>query len=211
MRVPVKSEKGRVYTIPSPDIVDEKNLDKKIESHNKDTTLDKNTKLLIVGTITPKHINNEEGCDKECKYFYCSSRNKMYKRIGYAIPEIANNLLDAKNENSKEKLMEILKKNNIAFLDVFDGTENNNEGPYDIDITKAVLATKTFANKKKLIEKRDLTIIVNSRLAEYYLNVILQKIGIVKNDDDNEKYIFYSQRRGTDEGWKEKIEKALDK
>ncbi len=47
-------------------------------SFNGETTLDSNTKLVIVGTLTPPTTN----------YFYCAPRNKIYGFIDKAFDEL---------------------------------------------------------------------------------------------------------------------------
>ena len=157
--------------------VKEKSLQNKAllaQSFNSETTLNEETKLIIVGTLTPP----------TAKYFYCSYLNRIYGYIDEALKELGRSgkeplkglkvgLSEYKNislltdkEEIKErvdKIKEILSRNKIAFLDVMDRAIRLKEGScYDDDIDCYTLAEKDF----KRINASGATIIANSRLAE---------------------------------------------
>lgn len=59
------------------------------ESHNVNNCLTNDTKLVIIGTITPKNFD----------YFYCAPRNKIYGYIDEATGK--THLKDLKNQLNK--------------------------------------------------------------------------------------------------------------
>ena len=87
-------------------------------SFNSESAIDNNTKLLIVGTLTP--------LDEKCNYFYSSNRNRIYGYIddalGTRLEELKQKLRKAmtkKEINSiKKEIKSVLKEKNIALLDV---------------------------------------------------------------------------------------------
>ena len=131
------------------------------ESFNRETTLDDNTKLLIVGTLTPP--------DGKGKYFY-STRNSVYGLIDEALETPNNNngikLVNLKkrfnsdesnNQKVREEIKKHLKKNKIAFLDVVKYAVRNKHSSDDKDIMIAELDYDVFKDLKNVQN-----IIVNS-------------------------------------------------
>lgn len=185
-------------------------IQEKGECFNNDSTFNKDTtKLVIVGTITPPHA----------EYFYCSSYNRIYGYIDYALrclnrngertlkelkrglQEIHNKKVDinslSKSEikNRVEEIKNILKKNNIAFLDAMGNVIRKPDSPYDKDIKFCTLATDDF---KEVLSCPEVKIIVNSKLAKEYA----EKIGL-KNT------LLLSQRFNKKEEWIREIISAI--
>ena len=143
-----------------------------VESFNQETTLDDDTKLLIVGTLTPP-----EGKDK---YFYSSEDNKIYGYIDealslcndYSLKNLRDSFYhDGSNKDAiKEEIMNHLKENNIAFLDVIKYAKRKKDSPGDKDIIVAELDYGAFKDLKNVK-----TIIVNSRAAENAFDKIIEK------------------------------------
>lgn len=85
------------------------------ESHNANNVLCSDTKLVIIGTITPKNFD----------YFYCSPRNRIFgyidEVVGSNLKELKIKLNASKNESDKQKIIVDIKKfltdNKIAFVD----------------------------------------------------------------------------------------------
>jgi len=145
-------------------------------SHNENTTFSKNTKLVIVGTLTPP----------DTKYFYCSFYNRIYgyideslkkltrtgnetlKELKKGLQEVHNKHVDIKLCNQVEidqkvnSIKEILDKNGIAFLDVMDKAIRKEKSSYDKDIEYFTLAKNDF----KKINSSTVKVIANSKLAE---------------------------------------------
>lgn len=177
------------------------------QSYNKHTTLSENTKLVIVGTLTPPNT----------AYFYCSFYNRIYGYIDEALErlnrsgehilkELKRGLSKVDNKHAKidllpqkeidkrvELIKQILSKNGIAFLDVMDKAIRKKISSYDDDIVYYTLAINDFHNINPTA-----TIIANSKLA----NECAVKIG-VKN------LVYLSQRFDKKDKWVETIIKAI--
>jgi len=149
----------------------------------------KNTKILIVGTITPPKGNG---------YYYTSLANRIYGYLDEAFNE--THLKDLKHtlaqlpEEEKDKFIEDniipdLNKINVRFLDVMDEAIRDSRSPSDSKIKYYCLDTKSFENLDK-----NITIIVNSRLAESSFNQIKEVIPSLTN-----RVIYFSQRSGKKE------------
>ncbi|HAS55721.1 MAG TPA: hypothetical protein DEF61_00450 [Firmicutes bacterium] len=175
-------------------------------SFNKNSTISKNTKLVIVGTLTPP----------DTAYFYCSFYNRIYGYIDEAINNLGrNNAITLKElkiglakvhnkrtninlceKNKVEKkvnlIKEILSKNKIAFLDVMDKAIRRKKTPYDHDIEFYKLAKNDL---RKI--SPSMTTIANSKLAKECLD----SIGI--------KSTLLSQRADKKSKWIEMIEKTI--
>ena len=173
---------------------------------NKETTLSDETKLVIVGTLTPP----------DTAYFYCSYLNRIYGYIDEALKALKKEedslkelktglskyvgkrktiylLPKAQIEKNVIKIKRILSKNHIAFLDVMEKAIRVRVSPYDDDIRHYVLAQNDFHNIPT-----NATVIANSKLAyecAKRLNV------------NNLNYL--SQRCGKKEDWIEMIKTAL--
>lgn len=190
----------------------ELNVDNKKEfsldcSFNKETTLNKDTKLVIVGTITPPNT----------KYFYCSYYNRIYGYIDEALqlsgPEdslktlklglsevnndrIAIDLLnDTIIKSRVDKIKSILKANKIAFLDTMSRVIRKRNSPYDKDILYYSVDNTNLEQLKKL---KDVTVIANSKLA----SDLCKEAGI--------NFTYLSQRKDKKETWVHKIREVLN-
>ena len=176
---------------------------------NKETTLNKDTKLVIIGTITPP----------KTEYFYCSYYNRIYGYIDEALAQVSktgsktlkelktglqevNNskvkisrLPESDIKKNKEQIKTILSKNGIAFLDVMEKVIRKTESPYDKDIKYYTLATSDFEDIKN---KDGITFIENSKLAKQCTDDIGLK-GV----------ILLSQRRDTKKKWVNAISEAI--
>ena len=172
---------------------------KKGECFNSDSTFNKDaTKLVVVGTITPP----------KTQYFYCSFYNRIYGYIDYALrclnrngertlKELKRGLQEIHNkkaninspskreiENRVEEIKNILKKNNIAFLDVMGNVIRKADSPYDKDIKFCTLATDDF---KELLLCSEVKIIVNSKLAKEFAEEIGLKNTLLLSQRFNKK------------------------
>lgn len=171
------------------------------KSFNSQTTLDDDTRLVIVGTLTPP-------CTR---YFYCAPRNRIFGYIDEALEELGYNeevkLKELKKglsnsslpknivDEKVEAIKTILRKHKIAFLDVMNNAiRKNNKSHDDENIEYYTLATDDFRKVNLLA-----TIIVNSRLAEKcfaQMNITL-------------KSRFLSQRSGLKVEWLKAIKEAI--
>lgn len=167
------------------------NLD---QSHNKHNCVCSETKLIIVGTITPP--GNQ--------YFYCSKRNRIYGYIDDAkftcLKLFKNEIYDSKRDKQDIvfDIIKELKKNNIAFLDVMKYViRKDAASPYDNDILYYCLDFDTFDN----IPQKAM-IICNSKLAfDGYLKIEKQKALVNKK-------IILSQRFAKKSEWVRAIQDA---
>lgn len=181
-------------------------------SFNKKTEPSSDTKLIIVGTLTPP----------DTAYFYCSFFNRIYGYIDEALKDeklkqlvgngqnpslkelkrglsrvrtkrIKIDLLPKEEIDKRVKAIEqILKDNKIAFLDVMDKAIRKNLTSYDDDIEFFTLAYDDFKNIKP-----GTVIIANSKLAyECCLSL-------------NVKAQLLSQRCDTKKQWVDAIVAAL--
>lgn len=176
-------------------------------SFNKETTLNKDTKLVIVGTITPPNT----------KYFYCSYYNRIYGYIDEALQlsgsknslkmlklglsevnnkKIAIDLLNDTNIKSRvDKIKSILKANKIAFLDTMSRVIRKRNSPYDKDI---LYYSVDYANLEQLKKLKNVTVITNSKLA----SDLCKEAGI--------NFTYLSQRKDKKETWLKKIRESLE-
>ena len=176
-------------------------------SFNKETTLNEETKLVIVGTITPPNT----------KYFYCSYYNRIYGYIDDALqlsgPEdslkmlklglsevnnrrIAIDLLnDTEIKSRVEKIKSILKVNKIAFLDTMSRVIRKRNSPYDKDI---LYYSVDYANLEQLKKLKNVTVIANSKLA----GALCEEAGV--------NFTYLSQRKDKKETWLDKIRELLE-
>ena len=179
-------------------------------SFNKQSTICPETKLVIVGTITPP----------ETKYFYCSYYNRIYGYIDAALEELnrspnhslkglkkglskcAKKGIDLlPNNEINERVKEIgniLSNNGIAFLDVMSNVIRNKNTYLDKDIECYVLAKDDF---KKIGPKT--MIIANSKLAFD----CVKKILLNRLNRNNIKYL--SQRTERKACWVSAITEAI--
>lgn len=167
------------------------------DSCNKNHCVTKNTKLIIVGTITPP---------AGAGYFYTAPRNKIYGYIdecgfGTTLKPLKKQLHENK-QTAPETVEEIKKQlvsNNIAFLDVIKCAVRKKDSPADGDISHYVLDVDSF----KIAS--DAVIICNSRLAEQCYIEICEKLNKQPN------HIFLSQRSGRKVEWLNAIKNAINK
>lgn len=144
-------------------------------SFNHNTNLSDNTKIVIVGTLTPKR-------GREIGFYYSSPTNHMLdildtyfleKHINTNLKTIKNKLI--KNPKSGEIIEELkseLNRLNIALLDVVDTSIASDLVASDDEILYFNLDYATFSN----ISNTNLIFICNSRNAEYAFKIIAKNI-----------------------------------
>ena len=167
------------------------------ESFNKNHCVTHETKLIIVGTITPP---------AGAGYFYSAPRNRIY---GYLdaffkdtnLKELKKSLhINPENRNeivSKIKEQLILKK--VAFLDVIKFAIRKKDSYLDKDIKYCSLDFESFKISSNA------TIICNSKDAYNCFCEICKKLNI-----EPSKNIYLSQRFGTKIEWLKTFESILD-
>lgn len=168
-----------------------------VENFNKNNCVTPKTKLIIVGTITPKK-GMENG------YFYTAPRNKIYGYIDGTIKtnlkELKKSLQQTTSYEEKQKIItqikNTLKENNIAFLDIMKFAIRKLGSPYDNDIKNYCLDIESFRNIPNSVY-----FICNSRLAEQGYLEICKNLGREIN------YSFLSQRMAKKVEWIETIKK----
>lgn len=140
-------------------------------SFNGNSNFDENTKIIIVGTLTPK-----KGRDNG--YFYSSPTNRMLEILDtyFLSKNKQSKLLAIKNKliqkpQDKTIIAELkseLAKNNIALLDVVKTAIASTVTASDDEIIEFDLDYETFAKLKN----QNVVYICNSLNAEYALNLI---------------------------------------
>ena len=174
----------------------DKNSEEAPKSFNEQNCLTPNTKLIIVGTITPS-----EGCRNG--YFYTARYNRIYgyidQAIGTNLKEKKLALADGKNNaDIVSEIIKILKDNKIAFLDVMKQVIRPQNSYEDDKIRCYLLDTDSFNNIDESV-----TIICNSKLAEEGYIKICNHLG------RNSKHVFLSQRSGKKAEWLDTIKSCL--
>lgn len=146
-----------------------------VKSFNEKSTISKDTKFLIVGTLTSvggRGPNNNG-------YFYCAKENKMYefidKALGTKLCEEKTKFIKDWNQKFKGNIETELKSKKLAFLDVVDEAYVKEGSSRDDDIECYTLATSYF---EKIINIDNLKIVANSLNAYCVLLKIFEKIGI---------------------------------
>ena len=151
-----------------------------IKSFNAQTILSKDTRYLIVGTLTPCQARNPK--DYSCGYFYCGEHNLMYEFIDGSFDD-GLSLVKAKEEfkkdwKSNKNIKDILNKRRIAFLDVIkeaivfsDSTDDNDIYPFIFDID---------AFRDAIPYLNNLKVVANSKNAKEALKLIFEKLNINK-------------------------------
>ena len=190
--MPRKDEPKELYQIDEIIKTDSVPEERVAKCYNEESTLSEDTKLVIVGTLTPPNT----------QYFYCSPSNRIYGYIDEAAKKCGKfkkSLKDLKqNKDSVETIKSILKEFKIAFLDVMGKAIRKEVSSKDSDIEFFCLADKEpFKNIPK-----DCRIVANSRLAEKLAEQLISK-------EDKSRFMFLSQRRGKKEDWLETIKSAL--
>ena len=159
----------------------------RVESFNKENCITNNTKLIIVGTITPPGGRG---------YFYTAPRNRIYGYLDEYFGTKENGLKKLKSklegdtrEGAIEQIKQYLVEREIAFLDVMKYAIRKKGSCADKDIAYFSLDKESFGKINNAV------IICNSRLAEICYCEICEQLGL-KN-----KHVFLSQRRATKEQW----------
>lgn len=153
-------------------------------SFNNESIVNKNTKLIIVGTFTPP-----EG--RKNGYFYSAGKNGVYKLLDNYFASKNSKFVELKKDLINEKsnktlcvknIKNELQKFNIAFLDVIDFAIAPTQSCKDDDIKVFNLDYNSF--KKKLDNMSDFNFVCTSKNAVMGLLCILEKFGIsAKNDE----------------------------
>lgn len=159
----------------------------KIDSskNSKYKLINENTKIIVVGTITPKEI----------PFYYCSSN--IYKYIDDALEinefvAIKKSILNNSKREKIQDMINLLNKYNIAFVDVFEKViRTNNNSHEDKDIIYATIEYNHF----KPIKNTKALILCNSHLAEDVYKVISTKLNL-KNECR-----YYPLPRASKQSW----------
>jgi len=167
-----------------------------VESCNYNHCVTNETKLIIVGTITPP---------AGAGYFYSSPKNKIYGYLDESFLDTNLKQLKAKLHSFPEKRNETISQikqqllnKKVAFLDVIKYAIRKKGSSADNDIKYCTLDEEVFKINPNA------TYICNSRLAEQCFNEIYQKLQI-----DRSKYIYLSQRSGKKVDWLNTIKEIL--
>lgn len=155
------------------------------ESHNADNVLCSDTKLVIIGTITPKNFD----------YFYCAPRNKIFgyidEVVGSNLKELKIKLNASKNESEKQKIIvdikNILTDNKIAFVDAMKYVIRDKDKINSHDDT-AIKYYSIDENTLNMINDYSI-IICNSRLSQEIVSKIF---------NINRNKLTYIPQRGKD-------------
>lgn len=146
-------------------------------SFNNNPTIDSNTKLIIVGTLTPP-----EG--RKNGYFYSADGNGVYGLLDNYFAgksnflNLKNKLIASSNKaQCVEDIKNELKKFNIAFLDVIDCAIASTTSPNDNEILYFNLDFGSFKNVLETLA--DFNFVCTSKNAVEGLLCILKKFGIV--------------------------------
>lgn len=170
----------------------DKNVYERVSSFNSQHCITADTKIIIVGTITPPKGTN-------CGYFYTAPRNNIYGYIdaarGTNLKELKNklnggNLTDLQKAQIVGKIKNVLREQRIAFLDIMDKAIRKKSSYRDSDIVAYFLDKSMFQNIP-----RGAKIICNSRLAEAGFEQIQKDLGC------NLSYKYLSQRSGKKVEW----------
>lgn len=166
------------------------------ENFNKNHCITPNTRLVVVGTITPPAGNG---------YFYTSPANKIYGYLDETLNQktlkaLKMELIDRKNEKNPIilQIKENLIKNRIGFLDIMKYAIRKNDSPYDNDILYYSLDLEGFA-----LVPKDAVFICNSRLAEQGYLQVCETLKIQPN------YVYLSQRGTRKEKWLQTLKSIL--
>lgn len=143
--------------------------------NNSETAINKETKLIIVGSITPPKGEN---------YYYTSKENNLYKFID----KYLNKDIFEKNKTNKEELIKELKAHHIGFIDVFSKVIRVKDSASDNDILLGTLDYSSF--KERLELPSDVLIVPNTKLAADLLNIIINKEDIKINGEIKYQSLF---------------------
>lgn len=177
-------------------------------SFNHNTNLSDNTKIVIVGTLTPKR-------GREMGFYYSSPTNHMLdildtyfleKHINTNLKTIKNKLIKSpKNNEVIQELKSELTRLGIALLDVVDTAIASDLVASDDEILYFNLDYNAFNN----IPNSNLVFICNSRNAECALNIIAKNIN--KNFTiDFAPQIWRKSKQAIQQRWNTVLDKYLD-
>ena len=146
-------------------------------SFNCNHAIDSNTKLIIVGTLTPP-----EG--RKNGYYYSAGMNGVYSLLDNYLAD-KSNFLNLKNKliassnkaQCVDNIINELKKFNIAFLDVIDCAIASTTSPDDNEILYFNLDFGSFKNVLDTLS--EFNFVCTSKNAVEGLLCILKKFGIV--------------------------------
>lgn len=139
------------------------------KSFNEDHAIDENTKVIIVGTLTP-HDGRQNG------YFYSARKNPTYGILDdyfgqNKFLELKSKLIsNPQDKNVIKKIKKELQNKHIAFLDVVKEAISPILSPADDDIDSLILDYGSFRNINT-----NIVFICNSLAAEYALCKIQKK------------------------------------
>lgn len=131
-----------------------------VQSLNKEHCITNETKIIIVGTITPP---------KACGYFYTSPYNCIY---GYIDEARGINLKELKRKlktdtTVKSQIIKTLQNEKIAFLDIMEEAIRKKNSSADDEIEHFSLDCDSFENVfGKILANKKVKVICNSRLAQ---------------------------------------------
>lgn len=156
-----------------------------VDSFNSHNCVTSETKLIIVGTITPSK-------GKENGYFYTAPRNLVY---GYIDDALGTNLKKKKEllkiiedkANVIFQIVEELKENKIAFLDIMKKAIRKKDSYKDTDILFYSLDIESFRNVPE-----NVYFICNSKLAKEGLEEICKELN--RNIVEGINYHYRPQR-----------------
>lgn len=123
------------------------------------TAINRNTRILIVGTVAPKTSST---------YFYTSPHSKMYDVLDHLLNTAMKGM-----KNDQESLLKALSEHNIAFLDVFERVLRKKDSSLDKDILFGTLNYDTFTEALGLLPA-DAVLIAVSELSFSLLKNILK-------------------------------------
>lgn len=176
-------------------------------SFNCDTNIDDNTKVVIVGTLTPKK-------GRQNGYFYSSPSNRMFEILDtyFKSKNIDSNLIYIKkqllkNPNNQHIINQLkmeLSKLHIALLDVIDTAIASTTNANDDEIIDFNLDYTTFQKYSNM----KMVYICNSRNAEYALNII-SEYNHQKMKIDFAPQIWRKSKTAIQERWNIVLEKAF--
>lgn len=176
-------------------------------SFNSDTNIDDNTKIVIVGTLTPKK-------GRQNGYFYSSPSNRMFeildtyfksKNIDSNLGSIKKRLLEnPNNQDIINQLKKELTKLHIALLDVVDTAIASTTNASDDEIIDFNLDYTTFQKYSNM----EIVYICNSRNAEYALNIISEH-NHQKMKIDFAPQIWRKSKKAIQDRWNTVLEKAF--